>query len=754
LEHDVVLELVNGQMREVTLARPFNPTESKIHVFMGTNGDARKFSLSNVCCVLMKNIPDEIALSQEDGVLEEVETINGNYYFVLVIEKKKNQAGFYGLNSDSSNPYKLIFFTFHGLRSRRQEASLGEILGQKGLISDSEVAEALSEQQRLKSRRIGEIIAESQNLKQEVIENAIQQAHKTGKVPPRARVGEILIDAGLITKKQLEDALASQKSGKRKKIGTLLIERKFVTESQILSALATKFKMRFVDLEDIVPNARALTALPIGMIDRLQVFPIDDNDGRLVVATSRPTDTSIGDVLRFYLGRRVELAVATAEQIKKAIEKYYAKYKDILEDLIDEMPEDDIAVEEDLDDFAVDETDSQIIKLVNKILLDGYQRGVSDIHLEPGPAGQPLQERHRIDGSCESTHKIPRSFNKAIISRIKILSNLDISERRRPQSGKIIVSYKNKKIEYRVEITPTIGGNEDAVIRVLTASTPFALKDMGFSPSNLKGIEEILSKPYGLILCVGPTGSGKSTTLHSALKHISTPALKIWTVEDPVEITQDGLRQVQVHQAIGFTFQEALRSFLRADPDVIMVGEMRDLETAKIGIEASLTGHLVLSTLHTNSATETVVRLIEMGLDPLSFSDSLLGVLAQRLARKLCEKCKKTYHPDIEEYDEIVDAYNSELFKAHNMPTYNDNFSLMKEGECGECYGIGYKGRIAIHELLLGTEGVKKAIKQRLMVEEIFALAMQEGMKTLKMDGIQKVFQGITDLSQILKVCL
>ena len=754
MEHDAVLELVNGQMKEVTLARHFNPTESEIHVFMGTNRNARKFFLSGVCCVLMKNIPDEVALSREDGVLEEVETINGNHYFVRVIENKKNQKGFYGLNSGSINPYKLIFFTFHGLRLRRQETPLGEILGQKGLISDSEVDEALREQQRLKSRRVGEIIADSQNLKQEVIEDAIQQAHEIGKVSPRVRVGEILIDAGLITREQLEEALTSQKTGKRKKIGTLLIERELVTESQILSALATKFNMWFVDLEDIVPNERALTALPIDMIDRLQVFPIDDNDERVVVATSRPTDSSVGDVLRFYLGRRIELAVATAGQISQAIEKYYFKEEDVLENLIGEISEDEIAVEEDLDDFTVDETDSQIIKLVNKILIDGYQKGVSDIHLEPGSERQPLQVRHRIDGKCESTHKIPRSFHKAIISRIKILSDLDIAERRKPQSGKIIISYKKKKVEYRVEITPTVGGNEDAVLRVLTSSKPFALKDMGFSPSNLKDIEEILSKPYGLILCVGPTGSGKSTTLHSALKHINTPALKIWTAEDPVEIIQDGLRQVQVHQAIGFTFKEALRSFLRADPDVIMVGEMRDVETAKIGIEASLTGHLVLSTLHTNNAAETVIRLIEMGLDPLSFSDSLLGVLAQRLARKLCEKCKKPYHPDIDEYDEIVHAYNSMLFKAHNMTTYNDNFILMKEVGCGECNGIGYKGRIAIYELLMGTKSVKKAIKQRLMVEDIFDLAMQEGMKTLKMDGIQKVFQGITDLSQILKVCL
>jgi type II secretory ATPase GspE/PulE/Tfp pilus assembly ATPase PilB-like protein len=276
---------------------------------------------------------------------------------------------------------------------------------------------------------------------------------------------------------------------------------------------------------------------------------------------------------------------------------------------------------------------------------------------------------------------------------------------------------------------------------------------MGFSANNMAAFRRFLTQAYGIILCVGPTGSGKTTTLHAALKFLNTPEVKIWTVEDPVEITQWGLRQVQVHLKIGLTFQEALSSFLRSDPDVIMVGEMRDTETARIAIEASLTGHLVLSTLHTNSAPETVVRLIEMGMDPFNFADSLLGVLAQRLARRLCEKCKEPYHPDKEEYDELATIYDQKWFLEHNVNLYSDDLTLMKKVGCHACNNSGYKGRATIHELLVNTESIKQLIRHRAALDEIRTMAMKEGMRTLLMDGIQKVFQGITDREELLRVC-
>jgi type II secretory ATPase GspE/PulE/Tfp pilus assembly ATPase PilB-like protein len=333
------------------------------------------------------------------------------------------------------------------------------------------------------------------------------------------------------------------------------------------------------------------------------------------------------------------------------------------------------------------------------------------------------------------------------------MSNLDISEHRKPQSGKIVLLQQNNQIEYRVEITPTAGGNEDAVLRILPSAYPLPLEEIDFSENNLNAFLSILSEPYGIILCVGPTGSGKTTTLHSALRHLNTPEVKIWTVEDPVEITQEGLRQVQVQSKIGLTFQEVLRSFLRSDPDIIMIGEMRDAETAKTAIEASLTGHMVLSTLHTNSAPETINRLIEMGMDPFNFADALLGVLAQRLARRLCNKCMEPYHPSRQEYDELVKIYDPLAFKEHKGRAYSADLTLMKKVGCEACNGSGYKGRIGIHELLINTENIKQSIRQKAMIDDVRRMALREGMRTLLMDGILKVFQGLTDLSEILQIC-
>jgi len=415
----------------------------------------------------------------------------------------------------------------------------------------------------------------------------------------------------------------------------------------------------------------------------------------------------------------------------------------------------DIADEsEDLSDYKITEKDSQIITLVNRVLLDAYNKGASDIHFEPGLGKQPLQIRYRIDGICDIAHQVSQTYKKAIVSRIKIISQLDIAERRRPQSVKILMRSGNKKIEFRVETTPTAGGQEDAVLRILSSSKPLQLDDMGFSDRNKENFKEMLTKPYGIILCVGPTGSGKTTTLHSALGHINKPDRKIWTAEDPVEITQRGLRQVQMQPKIGFNFPEALRSFLRADPDVIMIGEMRDSETAKIAIEASLTGHQVFSTLHTNSAAETVVRLIEMGMDPYNFANAMIGILAQRLARRLCTECKESYQPSVNELGELIHAYGKDHYQEHGLPRDPEEITLYRSKGCEACGGTGYRGRVSIHELMTTSEPVRRGIKENMALEDMRDLAIKEGMRTLKMDGIEKIMDGHTTMEQVLRVCM
>jgi type II secretory ATPase GspE/PulE/Tfp pilus assembly ATPase PilB-like protein len=757
MKKDVILHCKNGQKLEVSLARPFRSKENELKVIMAEAGAQVIFLFDELSCILFLQgtCPADVTLSDDN--LEEVVTLDNSHYFVHVETAGKSSEGFYAIPAGEGILWRYAFFISNGVKMRSQKRQVGKILSDAGAVSDSSIKEALNIQQKLRSRKVGEIIAETANLKQENIEKTLQDSINKGDIPRNARVGDILVSAGLVTREQVELALANQKEGKGKKIGTLLIELGFISEEQLLQALAAKFRLRIVDLEQVTPSRETLSIISNDMVNKLQVFPIESSSKNFVIATSSPTDLTIIDNIRFITNRNVELVVATAAQIAEAIDKYYnIQEASPVDALICEMGDVDAMVAEDeqSEESVIVQPDSKMITFVNQVLIDAYKKGASDIHFEPGMGKEPFTIRYRVDGECYVAHRIDSTHKAAILSRLKIISDLNITERRKPQSGKIMLRYEGRKIEYRLEVTPTVGNQEDAVLRILAASKPLSLDAMGFSSPNLIKFREILTKPYGIILCVGPTGSGKTTSLHSALGHINTPVRKIWTAEDPVEITQRGLRQVQVHPKIGFNFADALRSFLRSDPDVIMIGEMRDAETAQIAIEASLTGHLVFSTLHTNSAPETVVRLIEMGMDPYNFSDALLGILAQRLARKLCENCKKPYHPEREEFDELVHGYGKEWFAAHSMTDYLPELSFMKKEGCEKCGGTGYKGRIAFHELLIGTKMVKDAIKKNTGVEQLRSLAIEEGMRTLRMDGIMKVFRGITDYEQVNKVCL
>lgn len=571
-----------------------------------------------------------------------------------------------------------------------------------------------------------------------------------------------------ITKKQLQEAIKkANKEGKS--VEYILIKDFKIPKTEVGKSLELFYDCPFFEFrKDYSP--------PIDLVHNLKKdyllnniwFPLIKKKRKVIVIIDDPSDFSRTDPIKSILNSYdeslvIDFGVAIKEDVIDCIEFYlgnkeqhlkiaFKDYEIDLEELTEDVDEDIEYAEEEED--VISESDSKIVRFVNKFILDAHNRKASDIHIEPSPGKKKTTIRFRIDGVCQVYKEIPNTFAKPIVSRIKIMSNLDIAERRLPQDGKIKFKHKGKTIlELRVATLPTVGGYEDVVLRLLHTGKPLKLTELGMTEENMNKFKELITQPYGLILVVGPTGSGKTTTLHSALSYINTPDRKIWTAEDPVEITQEGLRQVEVKPKIGLTFARVLRAFLRADPDVIMIGEMRDEETASTGIEASLTGHLVFSTLHTNSAPETVTRLLEMGLDPHNFADSLLGVLAQRLLRRLCPKCKEGYHPTEKEFEEFIDEYGREEFLKLGI-SYDEDLIFYRPKGCEDCGNTGYKGRIGIHELLVNDDKIQDLIKKKSPTEEIRQLAITQGMNTLKQDGMLKCLQGITDIKEVRRVCI
>ncbi len=570
---------------------------------------------------------------------------------------------------------------------------------------------------------------------------------------------DYLIANNIITEKDLEQAISTSRKIK-KPVESILVSELQVGREDIGKSLAAYYKTRFIPYEEkLVIPGDVLKGLRASFLKNNVFVPVSQTGNKVVIAMENPDYLPARDTIRRLIpGKEFEYCVALKEDIFRMIDLFLnVKRSNLTEDagsIEDILGQLEPSEEEGAEDAEkVSEEDSAIVQLVNKMIIDAYHRNASDIHIEPRHGKNPAHIRIRIDGACQLYQTVPYTYKRAIVSRIKIMSDLDISERRLPQDGKIkFRKYAPLDIELRVATIPTAGGNEDVVMRLLAAGEPLPLEKMAMSDRNYKVFTEMVQKPYGIVLVVGPTGSGKTTTLHAALHFINKPETKIWTAEDPVEITQEGLRQVQVQPKIGFDFATAMRSFLRADPDVIMVGEMRDHETVSTGIEASLTGHLVFSTLHTNSAPETITRLLDMGMDPFNFADALLGVLAQRLVRTLCKDCKEAYNPSREEFDALVRSYAGD-FDALGFK-YNSDLVLYRPKGCTKCGNTGYKGRTGIHEILVGTDELKSLIQGRAKMEEIRAQAIKDGMTTLMQDGIRKILVGMTDLMQVRKVCI
>jgi type II secretory ATPase GspE/PulE/Tfp pilus assembly ATPase PilB-like protein len=678
---------------------------------------------------------------------------------------------------DDSGAASRIFIPRHAYKSFTVGERVGEILVAQASVSQGQLNQAVAEQDQIRRRKIGDLLVSSQIISPDQLIEAIEMQSRL----PVMRLGESLVALGLISDDQLRDALKLQTQEKGVPLGELLVKKGLVTRENLQTALAHKMGYPMVDPQSFPVQEAAAKAVPFAVAARLEVLPLMLRDGRLVVAMEDPTRRNAISELEFLTQCKVVAALAKLGTVMSALPQAYQKLgmdaSGVRVDpglvdgaelansgsLLHTLEQQSTGETDEGNEKPIEQSDNSLVRLINTMIIEAHSQGVSDIHIECPAGKEKIRVRFRKDGQLKPYLELPYTYRAALVGRIKVMCDLDISERRRAQDGKINFAKfsAQHKLELRVATIPTANGLEDVVMRLLASSKPLPLDSIGLSPNNFEKLSLAVKRPYGMVLCVGPTGSGKTTTLHSALGYINRPETKIWTAEDPVEITQVGLRQVQVNPKIDWTFAKALKSFLRADPDVIMVGEIRDAETAHMAIEASLTGHLVLSTLHTNSAPETITRLLDMGMDPFNFADSLLAVLAQRLGRRICKDCRVSQPASTEQIDELLDDFlhvysdptlrPREALLAEWLQRFGVNGRLMHYHSpgCPKCDNRGFKGRVGLHELLTVSRPLRRMIQKGARAEEIQSQALSEGMQTLRQDGIEKVLQGLTSLDEV-----
>jgi len=679
------------------------------------------------------------------------------------------------------------FVPLQAIQSRSIGAPIGQMLVDRNAASREAVETGLVMQKAFRTQKLGEFLIENRIVTQDELVVALKRQHAS----PALKLGDVLMELGFLTKSDRDEALESQAKNRDMPLGKILSNMGIVNPETIKAVMANKMGIPFVNLRQFSIAPEVLSKVPAGVASRYRIVPVCVSGSALVVAAENPVGMADMDELRFITGMKTLLVMASEEDMRHALQKYYggtkagssasstaagrkgarksddfaaftAAARDVgVNELASRLSAESSDV--DLTEDLLVESDSTLVQLVNKIILDAVEQRASDIHIESNPGRATTRVRFRKDGTLVTYLDIPSRFRRAVISRLKIMSQLDITERRKPQDGKIDFSrFGPAQVELRIATIPVRDGLEDVVMRVLAAAKPVPIDELGFDAAALDTIKRLISRPLGLILVCGPTGSGKTTTLHSLLRFINTDERKIWTAEDPIEITQSGLRQVQVNPKIGWTFAAAMRSFLRADPDVVMIGEMRDAETAKIAIEGSLTGHLVLSTLHTNSAPESIVRLLDLGMDPFNFADALLGILAQRLVRQLCPLCRVPHEATGSELDELakeycegtsIDAKSQSDSWLHRFGGVGRKITLYRASGCERCDSTGYKGRLGLYELLIADSGLKRLVQSRAPVPEMRDAALAAGMRTLKEDGIDKVLQGLTDMQQVRAAC-
>ena len=720
-------------------------------------------------------------LSQRQSSPYKVQLASGGHFEGMTIGHVETEIGLFlfpPCGSDGS--VKRMFVPKNAFTSFEVGQKIGKVLVDQHHATEAQITEAMGLQEELRTQKIGDILVMKQIVTAEQLLQAIERQHKM----PLVRIGEALLSLGMVNDGQLKEALVQQQLDRSVPLGEVLVRMGIVSRDDLQTALARKMGYPLVNLDAFPAEPEALRKLSYAVAARLRVMPLLIREGRLVVALDDPSRRAALDEVEFSadmkvvpvlaLGASIDLALHGAyEKIGSAVSRATSDLAPIQYDMASPPTSTDLLVEtlekEGLersgadDDKPIEQSDNSLVRLLNNMVIEAHKDGVSDIHIESYPGKEKIRVRFRKDGILRTYLELPSNYRNALIARVKIMCDLDISERRKPQDGKINFAKfsPQHKIELRVATIPTNGGLEDVVLRLLASARPIPVDMLGLSEANHKALLTAVERPYGMVLCVGPTGSGKTTTLHSALSHINVPERKIWTAEDPVEISQPGLRQVQVNPKIGWDFAKALRAFMRADPDVIMLGEIRDEETAHMAIEASLTGHLVLSTLHTNSAPETVTRLLDMGMDPFNFGDSLLAVLAQRLVRKSCKPCQTTRPASHDEIEELLGDYMN-AFGAEPPVTRADVLAgwtkrhavdgrlvMHKTSGCEKCDHTGFKSRAGVHEMMVISRELRRLIQNGARAEALQTAAMKEGMRSLRQDGIDKVLAGTTTIEEV-----
>jgi type II secretory ATPase GspE/PulE/Tfp pilus assembly ATPase PilB-like protein len=660
---------------------------------------------------------------------------------------------------------------------------IGEVLVDQHAATPEQIDRAVEQQRALREKKLGDILVMKHIVGADQLLEAIERQHRM----PLVRIGEALLSLGMVREEQLQEALVQQALDRSVPLGEVLVRMGVVSREDLQLALARKMGYPLVDVEAFAVEPDALRRVSYAVASRLRVMPLLVRDGRLVVGLEDPSRRAALEEIEFTADMKVVPVLARSRSIDATLHAAYERigtavktkpgFEDLAKpiayepviatttDMLVETLEKEGAAERPMgdDEKPIEQSDNSLVRLLNNMIVEAHRDGVSDIHIESYPGREKIRVRFRKDGLLRTYLELPANYRNALIARVKIMCDLDIAERRKPQDGKINFAKfsAQHKLELRVATIPTNNGLEDVVLRILASAQPVPIDMLGLSEPNLAALKRAIERPYGMVLCVGPTGSGKTTTLHSALSHINVPERKIWTAEDPIEITQPGLRQVQVNPKIDWTFAKALRAFMRADPDVIMLGEIRDQETAHMAIEASLTGHLVLTTLHTNSAPETITRLLDMGMDPFNFGDSLLAVLAQRLVRKSCPHCRSTRPATHEEIEELLgdtmNAFGEEppVARADVLAGWTKRHAvdgrlvMHRSRGCEHCDQTGFRSRAGIHEMLVVSRELRRMIQNGARVEALQQAAMKEGMRTLRQDGIEKVLAGITTIEEV-----